>query len=499
MNVTAFEKKEKNTAALTVEIEPSVFNAAIDGVYKKMRGQISVPGFRRGKAPRKIIENMYGASVFYSDALDDLLPTACAFGVREKELRAVGYPSIGNVEVKDDKSVDVEFTVELYPEVKIGEYKGLHAVKPSAEVPESAVDARVETMRYNRATVETVTRPAIGGDIVLIDYAGTVDGELFEGGSAEGHELTLGSNSFIPGFENQVQGMVAGEERDIEVTFPEDYHAEHLAGKPAVFKVTVKEVRSKVLPEADDEFAKDISEFDTLAEYRADVRAELEKARALEVESEFENALLEKLAEGVEAEIPEIMFEERVENSLHSLQQQLSQYGMDPAMYFNMMGTSEEAFRENARPQAERQVKVALALEKIAEIEALDATEEEIEGYYAEMAASYGAEIDDVKDSVEKDDVKRELVMRAAARIVRDSGIADEKSETPAVEEKPKKPRKAPAKKKAEPAPEEAVEAAVEEAPAVEAEATAAEEAPKPKRTRAKKPVEEKTEEKTEE
>ena len=454
MNVTGFEKNESNEAVLTVVIDAPTFDKALDDVYKKMRSQIAVPGFRRGKAPRKIIENLYGASTFYSDALDELIPDVCAFGVREKELTTVGYPKIGDIEVQNDKSVTVVFSIALYPEIGVGEYKGLHAVKPVVDVPDSAIDSEIESVRLRNAIVETVERPAINGDTVLIDYEGSVDGVNFDGGTAKGHELTLGSNSFIPGFEAQVQGMVKDEERDINVTFPEEYHSEELSGKAAVFKVKVHEIRSKVLPEADDEFAKDVSEFDTLDEYRADIRARLEKDREADSDNFFENGLLEKLAETVTGDIPEAMYEEQVENALNNFRNQLAQYGMELGSYLNMMGSTEEAFKADARPSAEKQVKTSLALEKIAEKEAFEVTDEEIEAFYTETAEQYNVDVEMAKASIAESDAARELKMRAAVKLVRENGIADAPPEPEAVaeeaaEEAPKA-KKAPAKKKAE-------------------------------------------------
>ena len=502
MKVTAYEKKEQNTAELTIEVEAQLFNTAIDTVYKKMRGSISVPGFRKGKAPRKIIENLYGVSTFYNDALDDVIPAACAFGVQDKELRVVGTPSLVDVNINEDKSVVVIVAVSLYPEIEIGEYKGLSATKPAVDVPESAVDAEIETLRGRNAVVETVDRPAINGDKVILDYSGSIDGVLFEGGTNTEQELELGSGAFIPGFEDQVQGMKAGDEGDITVAFPAEYHAEELAGKTAVFKVKIHEVRAKVLPEADDEFAKDVSEFDTIAEYRADIMKNLVEARKKDSDNWFENEILENLGATVTGDIPEVMFEEQIDSSLTNLQNQLSQYGIDPDTYFKMSGTSLADFRADARPQAEKQVRVSLALEKVVEKESLKATEDEIQAFYAEMAAQYNVEEAVVRASIDADGAGREVAMRAAVKLVVDNGIVAEAKEE--AEEKPKK--KAPAKKKAA-AAEGDFEAATEEAapkkkapakkkaasvePADDAAAT--EETPKPKKPRAKKTVEPET------
>ena len=473
MNVTGFEKNEKNEAVLTVVIDAPAFDKALDSVYKKMRGQIAVPGFRRGKAPRKIIENLYGASTFYNDALDDLIPDVCAFAIKEHELATVGYPSIGNIEVGEDKSVTVEFTIALYPEIEIGEYKGLHAVKPVVEVPDSAVDAEVESTRLRNAVVEVVERPAINGDTVTIDYSGSVDDVKFDGGTAEGYELTLGSNSFIPGFEAQVQGMVKDEERDINVTFPEQYHSEELAGKAAVFTVKVHEIKSKVLPEADDEFAKDVSEFDTLDEYKADIKARLKKERETDADNFFENALLEKLAESVTGAIPDVMVDEQVDNQMNNFNSQLQQYGMELASYLQMMGSTVESFKADARPAAEKQVRTSLALNKIAEIEAFEVTDEQVEELYKELADQYGVVPEMVKGSMPKEDMQRELKLRAAVKLVRENGIADapppeEEAEAVAAEASEEKPKakRAPAKKKTETAETAGAEEKPKKAPA---------------------------------
>ncbi|MDR0446493.1 MAG: trigger factor [Oscillospiraceae bacterium] len=476
MNVVAFEKKEKGTAELKVGIEAAVFNSAVDSVYKKTRGKISVPGFRPGKAPRKIIENIYGASVFRSDALDELLPQALEFGIKENDLRTVGYPRLGDVDIADGGEVTVTFTVSLYPEIEIGDYKGLHASKPSTDVPESAVDSEIEGLRLRNASIEVADRPAIKGDTVLIDYAGSVDGTPFDGGTATNYELELGSGSFIPGFEEKLEGMKAGETRDIDVVFPEEYHAKELSGKAAVFNVTVHEVRTKVLPEADDEFAKDVSEFDTIAEYRADIRKHLEEAREKDAADWFENALLDALSETVTGEIPEEMIEEQVDSSLKSMQSQLSQYGLDPDTYFKMSGMTMADYRRDSRAQAEKQVKVSLALEKIAEKEGFDANADQIEQFYTETAERYGVDAETVKKSVDEESAKREVTMRAAVKLVVDSGIAEavsEKDDAKDGADKPKRARRATTKKDAK--ADDAEAAPAEKKPAKKAKAGTAE------------------------
>ena len=446
MNVTTCEKKDNKITELTVVVTNEEFYKALNEAYRKNKGQIAVPGFRKGKAPRKIIETMYGASVFYNDALDMILPTVCSYGVSESKLQTVGYPKIVDVNFEDDKSVTVKYSVELYPEVTLGQYKGLSAVKPAAVVDESSIDSEIASVQLRNARIQTASRPAINGDTAVIDFEGFVDGVAFEGGKGEDYELVLGSNTFIPGFEAKINGMTVGEERDLDLVFPKDYK-EDLAGKPVVFKVTLKEVKEKILPELDDEFAKDVSEFDTLKEYKDSIRDKLTVAKKDEAEKAFEDAVLNKLGETIEAEIPDAMIEDFIDNQMESFKRQLTSYGMELDMYLNMMGTNAEGFRSNMRPNALRQIKITLALEKIAETEKLEPTEEEIETYYTTMATKYGVEINVAKESVPVESVKHELNLNAASKLVTDNAIAEEPSaetaETePAAKEKKSKKTK---------------------------------------------------------
>lgn len=429
MNVTSCEKKDSKTAELTVKVTPEEFENALNEAYKKSKSSISVPGFRKGKAPRKIIERMYGASVFYNDALDIILPTVCSTGISESALRVVGYPKIQDVNFDDDKSASVIFTVELYPEIKLGDYKGLKAVKPVAVVEESNVDSEIAAVQLRNARIQTASRPAINGDTVIIDFEGFIDGVAFEGGKGENYELSLGSNTFIPGFEEKIQGMTTGEERDLDLVFPDDYQKD-LAGKPVIFKVKVKEIKEKILPELDDEFAKDVSEFDTLEEYKNSIREKLTSEKQAEADRAFEDGVLTKLADAVEAEIPDAMIDEFLDNQLTSMRRQLAGYGMDLPMYLNMMGTNEEGFRATMRPNAEKQVKITLALEKVAELESLKPTDEEIEKYYEDLAERYGVEITVARENVPADSAIHDLNLRAASKLVVDSAIAESPADT---------------------------------------------------------------------
>ena len=438
MNVKSCEKKEKSTCGLVVEITPEEFDAAIEQVYRRNRSKISVPGFRKGKAPRKIVENMYGKGVFYEDALENMLPAVVAFANNESGLKTVGNPSVDNVDIADDKTVTITYTIGVYPEITIGEYKGIHAVKPVVEVTESDIDTEVEKERYKNARMETITdRPVIGGDTVNLDYRGTIDGVAFDGGTAENYELKIGSNSFIPGFEEQMQGMFTGEERDLELTFPADYHAAELAGKDVIFHVKVNEIKSQVLPEVDDEFVKDVSEFDTVAEYRESLKKDLTMNKEASAQTTFENNVMDKLVESVEGEIPDALIDQYIDNQINNMSASLSQYGMSFEQYLQMMGANVEGFRANMRPNAEKNAKSMLALEKIVELEGIELTPEEIEEGYKELAESYGMELEDIKKQITEDMVSEDLKMRKANRLVMDAAVAEDpapEEETPAEE-----------------------------------------------------------------
>ena len=446
MNVTSCEKKDNKTAELSVFVTAEEFDLALEECYRRSKNQITVPGFRKGKAPRKLIEKMYGASVFYNDALDMILPAVCSHGITEQKLRVVGVPQILNIDIADDKSVTVRYSVDLYPEATVTEYKGLKAVRKPVTVEDKEIDGELAAMQFKNARIQPVDRPAANGDIVTIDFEGFIDGQPFEGGKGENYELVLGSGTFIPGFEEKLNGVRAGEERDLDLVFPENYK-EDLAGKPVVFKVKVHEVKERVLPDLDDEFAKDVSEFDTLEEYKASIRENLMKERQTQVERDFEEAVLQKLAENVEADIPESMINEYIDNQLRNMSEQLSVYGMDLAMYFNMLGTDEEGFRNGVRPSTINRIKITLGLEKVAELENLEPTDEEIEDFYKGLADQYKMDVEKVKESVDRDSVAGELKLRAASKLVVDNAIPEEpKEEEAKSEETPdEQPEEAPA------------------------------------------------------
>jgi len=427
LNTKSVEKKEKNEIEIIIEVSPEEFETVVGKAFLKNKNRISVPGFRKGKASRKIIERMYGASVFHPDALDLLLPEVMDFATSETDQKLVGVPRVADVDIKEDTGgAEVKITAAIYPEVKLGEYKGLAAVRPSVEIPDSAVDAEIAGVRMRNARIEKADRPAISGDISVIDFEGFLDGVPFDGGKGENYELELGSKAFIPGFEDKVIGMTIGEERDIDLVFPEGYQEKTLAGKAVVFKVKLHDLKEKLLPELDDEFAKDVSEFDTLDEYKADIKERLQIARQGESDSAFENALLDKLVESMEADVPDVMIEEQMDIAASNFARQVSAYGMDPASYLKIMNMTPELFRENIRVSSEKQVKITLALEKVAELEGIEASDDDIENEYKDAAERFGVELEQLKGSIEKAKVIQEIKTRLAAKIVTDNGIAQE-------------------------------------------------------------------------
>ncbi len=426
MNVKEFEKKEKNTAELTVVTTPEEFEAAVQKAYIKNRGRINVPGFRKGKAPRRMIESMYGAGIFYEDAVEALAPEALDAGIREKELDTVGRPSILDFNIGEDKSLTLKFRVSLYPEVKVSKYKGIAAPKMAVRVTKKDVDREIESARQRNARIESVDRAAANGDIVNIDFEGFIDGVAFDGGKGEGHDLELGSGQFIPGFEDQLIGAKAGDEVDVNVTFPENY-APELASKAATFKVKVNEVKVKELPELDDEFAKDVSEFDTLEEYSASVKEELSERKRDEAQRAFEEVVMSRLTDNVECEIPDDMVEEHLDSMLNNFRYNLARQGMELEQYFSMMGMSVESFRQETRPTAEKQIKLDLAFEHIAKTEDFPVSDEDVENEYKRLADEYHMGVDEVKRAVTADSVKTGLKLEKAKKLVLDTAVAEKK------------------------------------------------------------------------
>ena len=420
MSLIKKELTEKSGFVMEFSVSKEVYDKAENEAYKKNVKSINVPGFRKGKAPKAVIEKYYGKGVFFEDAINACIPEAFEAAVKEAELDVVGAPKFDIVSTDGDIVLKAEGFVK--PEVTIEGYKGLEVTKTVEEVTDEAVNAEVENARKRNArTVEVTDRAAAMDDIANIDYEGSVDGVPFDGGKGEGHDLKLGSGSFIPGFEEQIVGKNIGEEFDVNVTFPEEYHAKELAGKAAVFKTKLNAIKFEELPLLDDEFAKDVSEFDTLDEYKADIKSKMVERNEKKADADVDNALAEALMEKLVAEIPEPMFEAETENYVRDYDSRLRQSGLDLSTYFKYTGLTLEALREQLRPQAERQVKVRLALEKIAELEALTVSDEDADGEYDRISKAYNVPVEQVKNMIAVEDIKADLLVAAAMKFVKDN------------------------------------------------------------------------------
>ena len=448
MTVKSCEKLEKSRVALTIETSAEEFEAAVNKAYLKMRGKINVPGFRVGKAPRKIIEKMYGAEVFYEEAVNIILPDAYEAAVKEQELEVVGYPQV-ELESCTKDGVVFKCTVAVYPEVKLGQYKGLEAPKAEVKVAAADVNARLKEMADRNSRLVSVERAVKKGDTADIDFEGFDNGVAFDGGKGENFDLEIGSGSFVPGFEEQLIGMKAGEEKDIDITFPENYTPE-LAGKPVVFHVKVNEVKVKEVPAIDDEFAKDVSEFDTLKDLKADIKKKMTAERTEAAQRAFEDVLMAKVAEGVEADIPQEMVELQAERMMEQFKQQLASQGIPFDQYLQMTGTTEADFRKQADGPAAEQVKMDLAVEAIIKAEGLEASDEDVENEMKSVAEKYGMDLDTVKKYLRPEDVKEQVIREKVVKLVADNAVAvapaEEKAE---LEEKGEIVEKKPAKKAA--------------------------------------------------
>lgn len=451
MTVKSCEKLEKSRVALTIEASAEEFEAAVNKAYLKMRGKINVPGFRVGKAPRKIIEKMYGEEVFYEEAVNIILPDAYEDAIKEQKLDVVGYPEV-ELESCTKEGVVFKCTVAVYPEVKLGQYKGLEAPKAEVKVAAADVNARLKEMADRNSRLVSVERAVKKGDTADIDFEGFDNGVAFDGGKGENFDLEIGSGSFVPGFEEQLIGMKAGEEKDIDITFPENY-APELAGKPVVFHVKVNEVKVKEVPAVDDEFAKDVSEFDTLKELKADIKKKMTAERTEAAQRAFEDVLMAKVAEGVEAEIPHEMVELQAERMMEQFKQQLAAQGIPFDQYLKLTGTTEADFRKQSDGPAAEQVKMDLAVEAIIKAEGLEATDEDVENELKNVAEKYGMDLETVKKYLRPEDVKEQVIREKAVKVVADSAVAvapaEEKAELEAEGEVvEKKPAKKPAAKK---------------------------------------------------
>ncbi len=417
-------EKEAVHAKVTALVSRAELEPAINKVYLKIRKDISIPGFRKGKAPRMVIEAAYGKHVFFEDAIEEMFSEIYKECVLTQDIKPVGRPSVSNMVINDDDSVTLTIETDLYPEVTLGEYKGLEVEKVDAEVSESEIDAEIDRMAQNVARISTVDRPAQDGDTAVIDFEGFKDGVAFEGGKGESYELKLGSGSFIPGFEEQVVGMSAGEEKDINVTFPENYHAEELKGAPVVFKVKLHEVKETVVPEKDDEFVKDVSEFDTMAELRADIEKRVRDEKQAGIDRAFENAAIEKAVANMTVEIPDSMVEEELEREMERMDYELRSQGASLEAYANMMGGTIENIKNSLRPGALNAVKTNVLLDAVVDAEKIEVTDEECEEEYAKLAESYKMDVEKIKEILDRKGMEGDLQVRKAAKLIADSAVA---------------------------------------------------------------------------
>ena len=441
------ENLEKNMAKLTIEASAEDLEKAIEKAYQKQKKQISIPGFRKGKVPRQMVEKMYGKAVFYEDAANELIPDAYEKALEECEEDIVSSPKIEVTQIEAGKPFVFTATVALKPEVKLGKYKGVKVDKIDVEVTDADVDAEIDKEREKNARNITVEDRAVkDGDITTLDFEGFVDGVAFDGGKGENYPLTIGSGAFIPGFEEQLVGAEIGKEVEVKVTFPEDYQAENLKGKDAVFKCTVKEIKEKQLPELDDEFAGEVSEFDTLAEYKEDVKKTLTEKKQKDAKNAKENAAVDAAVAVCEMEIPEAMLETQQKQMLDEFAQRISMQGLTMEQYFQFTGSSYQQMFEQVKPQAEERIKARLVLEAIAKAENLEATEEEYEKELQNMADIYQMELDKVKELLgdrEKKNIMQDLAVRKAAEFVADNAKETKPKKTAEKADKAAKEEKA--------------------------------------------------------
>ncbi len=429
MSITV-EKIATNKVKILFEVEAEKFDAAMAKAYLKVRNHVSVPGFRKGKAPRKMIENMYGGeSIFYDEAFELIFDEVYGPAVEENKIEVVDRPEIEILEIGTGKTLKFACEVFVKPDVVLGDYKGVAVKKETTLVTDEEVDARIEQERAKQGTEAEVEGRAVAeGDTVNLDYAGSVDGVAFAGGTAEGQTLKIGSHTFIPGFEEQMIGMEIGEEKDLNVTFPEQYHSEELAGKAAVFHVKVNSITETQLPALDDDFAKDISEFDTLAEYKADVRAKLEASAAERDNNNFTNAVIEKVLENAEVVIPEAMIERQVDSMVREFEYRLSSQGLKLADFIKYTGSDMAAFREQYRPQAIKSVKAHLVLEAIEKAENIDATEEQVDAQIAQFAPQTGKSVEELKAQLTEADreyFKADAIRDNCVKFLADNAVAE--------------------------------------------------------------------------
>ena len=427
MIIRNVENKENKTAEVKVEIDSAEFESAVNAAYKKNKNSISIPGFRKGKAPRAVIEGMYGPEVFYQDAIDDLCPQAYGYAVDNAELRIIGTPSITDVDLAEDKTLSITFSLELYPQVTLGEYKNLAAPKMSAEVTDDDVMKQIRNTAKRNARMLSVDREAQMGDTANIDFDGYLDGERFDGGKAEGFDLELGSGSFVPGFEEQVVGMNIGEEKDIDITFPEDY-VENLAGKAVVFKVKLNSLTTPELPELDDDFAQDVSEFDTFDEYKADVRSSMEKAKSDEADAKFRTAIMTQACDNLVVDVPETMIDMKLNEILRNYAANFGVTGDDVKTedLMKLMGLDKDTVDATLRPAAVYQVKQELLLEAVAAAENIEVTDEDTDEYIKGAAETVNAKPEDILNYFGMDFIRNEFKKEKATKIIIESASVSE-------------------------------------------------------------------------
>ena len=435
MNVKSIEKNG-NQATVIVEIDKELMESGVQKAYLKARKNIMLPGFRKGKAPRKMIEAMYGAHVFYEDGLEEIFPEIYKFAIADQDFKAIGRPSLTDMQISDDNIVTLTLTTDLYPEVTLGQYKGLEVEKIEATVTDAQVQAELDRMAQNVASTETVERAAEMGDTANIDFEGFDNGVPFDGGKGENHDLKLGSGAFVPGFEEQIVGMSAGDEKDIDITFPEDYHKE-LAGKAVVFHVKCNKVTTTITPAQDDEFAKDVSEFDTLDALKEDIRAKALENAQKQIDSAFEQAAVDKATENTTVDMPNALIEAELDNQMERFGYQLQMSGYSMEQYAKMMGGDLNTMRSAFRPAAEKQAKANVTLEKIIEVEGITVADEDVEAEYAALASQYSLEVEKVKGMVPAEEITASLKTRKAVKVIVDNAVAvapKAKEEAPAEE-----------------------------------------------------------------
>ena len=430
MNVKSIERNGNETT-IVVEIDKEMMEKGVQAAYLKARKNIMIPGFRKGKAPRKMIESMYGAHVFYEDGLEEIFPEVYQAAVVDKEVKAIGRPNLTDMNIEEDGSVTLTLTTEVYPEVTLGEYKGIEVEKAEATVSDAQVQAELDRMAQNVASTETVERAAEMGDTANIDFEGFLDGTPFDGGKGEGHDLKLGAGQFVPGFEEQVVGMSAGEEKDIDITFPEDYHAE-LAGKAVVFHVKCNKVTATNVPALDDEFAKDVSEFETLEDLKKDIYEKALANAQKQIDAAFEQACVDAAADNTTVDMPKALVEAELDNQMERFAYQLQMSGYSVEQYAKMMGGDLNTMRNAFRPAAEKQAKANVTLEKIIEVEGITVADEEIEAEYAAVAEQYSLELEKVKGMVPAEEITTSLKTRKAVKTIVDNA----KPVAPKAEEK---------------------------------------------------------------